>query len=142
MVAIFNKRTLPDIVDEFFGKDFMSDFGFTRKSSVPAVNIVEDASTFYIEVGAPGMNKDDFNIDLNNNVLTVFSEREVELSKEGGRKYLRREFSYATFKRSFSLPESVEIEKIKAAYIDGVLKIEIPKKEDGKQSGPRQIIID
>ena len=110
-----NKRDLmpyfPSIFDDFFGGDLMNWAGFNNSqtgTTLPAVNFSEDEDAFSIEVAAPGMKKDDFKIDLDNNLLVISSEKEEkneEVDNDGN--YHRKEFSYQSFKRSFSLPMSV-----------------------------------
>jgi HSP20 family protein len=137
------KRTpaLPSMVDEFFGRDFLSNFFDNQTGiSLPSVNIIEGKEDFKIEVAAPGLEKKDFKIDLNNNVLTISSEKEMK-NEQKEEKYMRREFSYSSFQRSFALPNTVEAEKINAAYKEGVLNIVIPKKEEAKEKPARSIQI-
>jgi HSP20 family protein len=109
-------------------------------SNMPAVNIVEGKEDFRIEVAAPGLEKNDFKIDLDNNVLTIISEKEMK-SEEKDDQYMRREFSYSSFSRSFALPDSVNEEKISAKHKDGVLTIHIPKKEEAKVKPVKEIKI-
>lgn len=136
-----NSRFLPSFTDDFFGKDFMADiFDSSVNKTIPEVNVIENAEAFMIEVAAPGLEKKDFKIDLNNNVLTISSEREAKQVDEK-EKYIRREFSYSSFQRSFSLPESVDSDKIKANHKDGILKIEIPKRDEAKEKPKREIKI-
>lgn len=123
--------------DEFFNMNF-SPSGTT----LPSTNIRETKDDFIVEVAAPGMKKEDFNIELNNNLLTISSERREDAGdkdKEGS--YTRREFSYQSFQRSFTLPSTIEGENISARYADGVLHILIPKREEAKQKPPRTIQI-
>jgi len=142
MLPMLRKHSsLQSFVDEFFGKDFISNFfenqgGYT----MPAVNIVENKDSFRIDVAAPGLNKEDFVIDLQNNILTISSEKQ-ENKEEKDEKIMRREFSYCSFKRSFSLPELVDYDKITATHKNGVLSIEIPKREEAKEKPARQIAI-
>lgn len=110
------------------------------RSSVPAVNIAEDENKFEIEFAVPGLSKSDFSVNLENNVLTVKSEREDD-KQETTSNYTRKEFSYSAFQRSFTLPDSVDGEKVRAEYKDGILSIEIPKKEEAKVKPPREIEI-
>lgn len=132
----------PNLVDEFFGKDLLSNLGSSKEQiSVPAINIIEGKEQFKIEVAAPGLGKDDFLIDVHNNVLTVSSEKE-DSSEDSGHKFVRREFNYCSFKRSFALPETVEIDNIKAQHKNGVLSVTIPKKEEAKEKSPRSISIE
>jgi len=122
---------LPSIWEDFIGKDLF-DFPtvFATGTSVPAVNILETEDDFKVEVAAPGMEKKDFNINLDNNVLTISSEKKEEKDKKGN--YTKREFSYSSFERSFTMPDSVDVVKIAAAYKDGVLRITLPKREEAK----------
>ena len=133
---------MPSFFDEFFGKELNPGLFEDRANmSVPAVNVLEDPDNFKIEVAAPGLDKKDFKIDLDNNVLTISSEKEYKHEDEKEGKFMRREFAYASFKRSFTLPESVDADKIKANYKEGLLYINIPKREEAKQKPPRQISI-
>ena len=141
MLPVFNRRSsMPGIVDDFFGRDMLTGLFDDLQTgiSVPAVNIVEGKDDFRIEVAAPGLDKNDFTIDVKNNVLFITSEKRQE-DEQKDEKYMRREFSYNSFKRSFSLPQSVDVDKIRANHKDGVLKIEIPKREEAKEKPPRQI---
>jgi HSP20 family protein len=132
--------------DDFFNRNLLnwatsnfSDAG----STLPAVNIKETDNSYEVEMAAPGMKKEDFKIELDNNLLTISSEK-TEEQQEGGEKekYSRREFSYQSFQRSFSLPkEVVDEDKIEAHYREGVLHLSIPKKEKAKQKPPRKIQI-
>jgi HSP20 family protein len=128
------------IFDDFFTNDFL--LKDTSLATVPAVNIREDENGFAVELAAPGKEKSDFKINLDNNVLSISSEskQENEEKDEKGR-YTRREFSYSSFQRSFVLPNSVDGEKISASYENGVLHINIPKKEEAKKKPNRTIEI-
>ncbi len=132
---------LSHVADEFFGRDLLSDVFDSRTGvNMPAVNIKETGDQFNIEVAAPGLNKKDFKINLENNVLTISSEKE-EKKEDKDDNYMRREFNYTSFKRSFTLPNSVDADNIKAKHQDGVLHVEIPKKEEAKEKPPKQISI-
>ncbi len=141
--ALRKGLSMPNILDDFFGRDLLSNvFDEHTGVSIPAVNVIENNDEYRIEVAAPGLDKKDFKIDLDNNVLTISSEKEMkdeEKDKDG--KFMRREFSYSSFKRSFTMPESVDPEKIKAKHKDGILLINIPKKDEAKQKPPKQISI-
>ena len=131
----------PSFTDDLFNRDFMSDFVDERpRVNIPAVNIAESKDEFRIEVAAPGLQKDDFKINLEHNVLTVSCEKECR-SEEQEDKYVRKEFCYASFSRSFTLPNTVETEKIKATHKDGILAVHIPKREEAKVKPPKQIEI-
>ncbi|WP_026933921.1 Hsp20/alpha crystallin family protein [Christiangramia echinicola] len=135
---------LPSVFDDMFKTDWLG--GTTNVNSIgtsiPAVNIMESEDGFNVEVAAPGMVKGDFNIELDNDVLTISSEekKENESTDKNGR-FTRKEFSYRTFKRAFSLPDSVDNSKISASYNNGVLEIALPKKEDAKVQAKRLIDI-
>jgi HSP20 family protein len=136
---------LPSFWDNFFSKDLM-DWGSTNFSStdttLPAVNVKESEDAFQIEVAAPGMARGDFKVNLENNVLTISSEKKEEKKEEEKGRYTRREFSYQSFQRSFTIPENlVEGEKISARYSDGLLCISLPKKEEVKPKPAREIKI-
>ncbi len=136
------RNAWPNLVEEFFNNDvlFPRFFDNEIRKSLPAVNIVESKDDFKIEVAAPGLNKEDFKIDLENNVLTVSSERE-EKKEADEEKVMRKEFSFYSFTRSFTLPITVNAEKIEATHKDGILYITIPKKEEAKEKPARQIKI-
>lgn len=135
---------MPSLFDEFLNRDwFDSSLSNWRSSgaTLPAVNVMETNDDFKIEVAAPGMNKHDFKVELDNNVLTISSEREEsqeQTDKEGN--YTRKEFSYQSFQRNFSLPETkVHGDKITARYEDGLLKVTVPKREEAKVKPAKQI---
>lgn len=130
--------TFSSIFDDFF----TNDWGFKNSplATVPAVNIREDEDAFSVELAAPGKKKEDFNINLDHNVLTISSESKDE-KEEKNANYTRREFSYSSFQRSFVLPNSVDSDKISASYENGVLLINIPKKEEAKKKTVRTIEI-
>jgi len=110
------------------------------RTSVPAVNIAEDENKFEIEFAVPGLTKSDFSINLDNDTLTVKSEKENS-NEENNSNYTRKEFSYSAFERSFTLPDAADGEKIKAEYKEGILSIEIPKKEEAKVKPAKEILI-
>ncbi len=130
--------TFPSVLQNFFN-DF-EHVAPTHHNSFPAVNVLEDENSFKIELAAPGLKKEDFKINVHENVLTISAEQktESEESKSNG-KYTRKEFNYSSFKRSFTLPKTVDGEKIVASYNDGVLGLELPKKEEAKPKEPRLI---
>ena len=135
--------TVPSFFDDFFTKDGERfNWSHTNRKvglSFPAVNVKEDEDSFEVEVAAPGLNKADFKIELENDVLTISSEKE---KSEADANYTRREFGYASFRRTFSLPEDkVDGEHVKANYADGVLHILLPKKEEAKPKPAKSIEI-
>ncbi len=137
-----NRENMPSFIDEFFGKDWMdSVFSDQPGISTPAVNVKETNDDYQIEVAAPGLDKKDFKVDLDNNVLTISSEKEHKDEQKEEGKYMRREFSYSSFSRSFSLPDAVDAENIKAKHKDGILLVVIPKREEARRKSPKQIAI-
>ncbi len=128
--------------DDFFTRDLVnwSDWS-SEGGSLPKVNIVETNDEFRVEMAAPGMKKEDFHVELDNDVLTIHSEMTNKVEDGEDQKYARREFSYQSFKRSFYLPNTVEADKIKAKYNDGILSLAIPKKEEAKKKPARTIAI-
>jgi HSP20 family protein len=124
-----------NMVEEFFNdEDFFGSFGWGR-SSVPDVNISESDSTFQVEVAAPGLEKEDFHVEIENGVLTIRAEKETTVEEKED-KFTRQEFSYSSFRRSFRLPDSVNDEQVDAIYENGVLKLTLPKlKEVAKKVG-------
>ena len=134
-----NKRFLPGFDDDDFLKDF---FDFEGNPSVPEVNVREKQDEYVIELAAPGLNKKDFNVNVQNNVLVISSEKEdKDEKKDENDNFLRREFSYSSFQRSFSLPEGVNADDINAKHENGVLYVSIPKKDELKQQPSKQIEI-
>ncbi len=134
----------PSLFDNFFTRDLL-DWNNSNYSgadtTLPAVNIKENDDSFTIEVAAPGLQKDDFTIHLDRNRLVISSEKREE-KNESQDKYTRREFSYQSFRRTFTLPETtVDGDKINARYTDGILVITLPKKEEVKPKPPRAIEI-
>lgn len=122
--------------DDFFTKDlFDFNTGFSQNErTLPSVNVRDLKDGFEIQMAAPGMRKEDFQIGLERNILTISSESETQNEQQDEQgKFTRREFNYSSFKRSFTLPETVEQEKIEASYTDGILKIIVPKKEVSTQ---------
>lgn len=108
---------------------------------MPSANIKERANDFKIDLAAPGMDKKDFQIEVEDNLLVVSGERKEEVKEESER-MTRKEFHYGSFKRSFSLPESANTENISASYKDGVLSLTIAKREEAKPAPKKQINID
>ena len=137
-----NQNWLPSIFNDFFDNEWLE----KRNTTSPAVNIIENEDEFRIEVAAPGMTKEDFNVDVNpDNELVISMEKKNEEKEEDPKKkgtYLRREFSYSRFQQSLLLPDNVETEKISAKVEHGVMTIDIPKKKvEEKAPASRRIEI-
>jgi HSP20 family protein len=123
-----------DIFESFFNDSFISDRMVTR---VPAANISETSDHFHVELAAPGLKKEDFKLNLDKNMLSISVEQRSE-NNDDRKNYSKREYSYSSFVRSFTLPETADDNSIEAEYTDGILKINIAKKEEAK-SVRRQI---
>ena len=126
IVKYNNNNVFPSLMNEFFNDDFGMNL-FNRRHSVPSVNSVENNDSFEIDLAVPGMKKDDFTIELNDKILVISSNNSDNDQNENIRLY---EFNYSSFQRSFRVPESVELDKIKANYKNGILKIKLPKRKD------------
>ena len=122
----------PAFFDDFF-KPWNEWAGFNRAITTPAVNISENKNHFEVSVAVPGLKKSDFNIDVDENMLTISCEKE-EKKEEKEDRYTRKEYNYTSFTRSFTLPEGVIKDKIEAVYEDGVLRLTLPKSEQVKKA--------
>jgi HSP20 family protein len=124
--------------DRLFDNDLF-DFGNgRRRGTVPSLNVTDEKDQYKVELAAPGLKKDDFNIDVDGNMVTISCDKESETKKTEREGYTRWEYDYSCFSRSFSLPEFADTEKITAKYTDGVLNLIIPKKpEAAKQTTQR-----
>lgn len=131
-----------NIWEDFFGRD-ITDFSSPRmNASLPAVNIEEKPDKFLVHLAVPGMKRENLKIEIDHGILSISSEKEekhAETDQVG--KFTRREFSYQTFKRSFTLPESVKTDGIAAKYEDGILTIHLPKREEAQVQPIRQIAV-
>ena len=117
-----------DVFDSIFNDTFFSDRMVSR---VPAVNISESENNYHVELAAPGLKKEDFKLNLDRNQLSISVEQSAD-HEDNQKNYSKREFSYSSFVRSFTLPESADHAQIDASYTDGVLKIDIAKREEAK----------
>ena len=129
----YNQEWLPSIFNDFFDNDWMA----KANATAPAINVIESDKDYKVEVAAPGMTKDDFNIHLSeDNELVITMEKKNEKKEEDkeNKKYLRREFSYSKFQQSLVLPDDVEKDKIGAAVNNGVLTIDLPKRQPEEEA--------
>jgi HSP20 family protein len=123
----------------FFNTNLMSPeqgLGFT----MPRVNVTESGKDFLVEMAAPGLERKDFKVEVDNDILIISVEK-TEEKKEEGKDFSRKEFSYNSFRRSFDLPENTKGDKIDAKYVDGILKIVIPKKEITAEKPKKEIAV-
>lgn len=119
-----NQNWIPSIFNDFFDNEWIVKPNF----STPAINVIENEKDYKVEVAAPGMNKEDFNIHLNENQeLVITVEKNTQNEQKEEKKYLRREFSYTKFQQAFQLPDNVDKDKIGAKVENGVLEITLPK---------------
>ena len=142
MLPVFKNRSLPGLFDEFLNGNLLPNYieeGAWK--STPAVNIYESEQKFEIEIAAPGLEKEDFKIDLKNDHLLVYSEKKDQKEEKEKGKVVRSEFRYSSFQRSFALPKDIDVTAINATHKNGVLIIELPKKVEQKDSLVRQIEI-
>ena len=120
--------TFRSLLEDFWNTENLFDLSLLRKDSLPAVNIKENDQSFELELAAPGYEKKDFKIDVQDGVLNICAEKSEEREKEETN-YTRREFSYSSFNRSFTLPENVNSEKVQAKYENGLLYLTLKKAE-------------
>ena len=139
-----NYSVWPNFFNDFFNRDWNDwtnqNYSETN-TTLPSVNIKEGDDAYEVEMAAPGLGKKDFKIGLNHGMLTISSEKKIDNETKKGQQFTRKEFSYQSFSRSFSLPDSVDNDKISARYENGILKILIPKKEVTKSKLARTIEI-
>ena len=137
------KPVFNSILNEFFQngfQDFVNPKAFTATS--PRVNIVETKEAHLLEFSVPGFEKDNFSNDVEGDQLTVSGERgKKEEEEKEDKSYARKEFAYSNFKRTFTLPETVEKESIQAKYENGILNVILPKKEEAKEQPPRKVLV-
>ena len=135
IVKYKNNNVFPSLINEFFNDDFGMNF-LNRSHSVPSVNSVENNDSFEIDLAVPGMKKEDFTIELNDKVLVISSETSNTMEND---KMRLNEFNFSSFQRSFRVPDSVDQDKIKANYKNGILKIKLPKRKESI-SKPNRVI--
>ncbi len=132
-----NNTIYPSFMNEFFSPDWLGGT-INNTNGMPAVNIKENEKNFDLELIIPGRKKDDFKIEIDNDVLTVSAENKSE-DIETEENYTRKEFSFSSFKRSFTLSEMIDLSKIDAEYKDGILRLTLPKKEEAFPK-PKRVI--
>lgn len=127
-----------NFVDQFFNRNIANFIGADAAITNPSVNVIETKEAFRLEVAAPGLEKQDFKIHLEKDILTISAQKEHKEEVKDER-FTRREFNFSAFKRSFTLPEHVDVNGINAAYNNGVLSINLPKKEEVINNASRAI---
>lgn len=134
-----NNLVFPSLMDEILKPDWFGGLE-NYKSTFPPVNIQETETGFELELSVPGRKKEDFNVEIDEHILTITSEAKKE-EEVKGENYTRKEFSYSSFKRAFTLPETINEEGIKASYENGILSFTLPKKEEALPKPKRLIEI-
>lgn len=140
MLPSITRSTFRPFFPSLFDDDFFTPVPATRSTNMPAVNIREDDKNYFLELAVPGMDKNDLRIDVDEDVLTISSERKSE-HEERQDGYTRKEFSYSSFARSFYIPENVNKENINASYKDGILSVSFPKQNEVKKKLTREVKI-
>lgn len=136
-----NDNWFPSLLDELFTENRLDTPNY-ENFSIPAVNIQEKNTNFVVQLAVPGLKKENFNIEVEDDILKISAEVTSNLSEDkeekeeshtdNETKFTRKEFNYSSFKRSFTLPENVNVEDVNATYNQGVLEITLPKKEEEK----------
>lgn len=140
-VTKFDEK-IPSVFEDLFKpwNELFDGRFFKREMNIPAVNIVENKDHYQLSLSAPGLKKADFKIDLDDDILTISSEKEDNKEEKDG-KYTRQEYNYSSFSRSFTLPAGADKEKVSAKYEDGVLKVNIPRNGKMKSPSAKQIAV-
>ena len=128
------------MLSDFFKNNGIVEDGFWNKEWLPAVNVSESEKSYEVELAAPGMKKEDFKVKVDNGALTISAERKEE-KEEKKKNYTRQEYSYNSFSRSFTLPDDVKDDNVKAHYEDGVLKLSIARKALAPASKAKEIAV-
>ena len=137
---IHRNAWLPEVFNDIFNTDYMP----RTNATAPAINVLEDEKQYTVELAAPGLKKDDFNVNINEegNLVIKMEKKQEQSTNDKKSHYLRREFNYTKFEQTLILPDDVEKEKIAARVNDGVLTVDLPKFVQEKQTVHRQINID
>jgi len=144
MLLVRNSNQMPSVFNRFLDGEMFdwNNRNFSKtNTTLPSVNIKENAELFAVELAAPGFEKADFKIELNRNLLTVSSDKKLETETTEGEVFTKREFSYQSFSRSFTLPQIADGDRIEANYANGILTVNIPKREEAKPKPARTIDI-
>ena len=130
-----NQNWLPSFFDDFFDNDWMERVNAYNNAVAPAINVKENKNAYILEVAAPGMTKDDFqvHVDEDDNLVIAIESKKEDKEENKDTRYLRHEFSYAKFQQTMLLPEDVDVEKIDAKVEHGVLTIDLPKRQHVEQ---------
>lgn len=137
-------RLVPALFEDFFNERFFDSPFFkvngSNGSLVPDVNVIENPANFQIEIAAPGLDRNDFKVEVANGLLNISAEKKEEKNEEG-KNYTRKEFSYNSFSRSFQLPDNLVADDVDAKYDNGVLRLTLPKKELSEPEQAKQVTV-
>ncbi|MBT8189048.1 MAG: Hsp20/alpha crystallin family protein [Saprospiraceae bacterium] len=137
-----HRPVLTNVLDDIFNRSFSDMLGADFTVNSPSVNILEGDASYKIEMALPGVSKDDVTINVEKDQLIISSaNKEVNETKDGAHRYMKREFNYSSFRKSFHLPKTVDTDMIDAKFDNGVLILTIEKKEEAKEKEPRTIVI-
>lgn len=133
-----NQNWLPSIFNDFFDTDWMG----RANATAPAINVIEHDDDYCVELAAPGMSKEDFKVDVdqNDNLVITMEKKDEKKEEKKNERYLRREFSYSKFQQTLILPDDVEKDKISARVEHGVLRVELPKRKETPESNAKHTI--
>jgi HSP20 family protein len=139
MATLLKSKNAPSLFTDFFGRDFFNDEFFTDSVSkwLPATNVKEMPDKYSLELAVPGMNKEDITVALEDDVLMIRGMHKEEKKEEG--RYTRQEFTTSSFERTFRLPKSIAADQVDAKYENGILRLVLPKREEAKLQGPKEI---
>lgn len=134
--------SLPSWFDDMLGKGLEAEFrrNFNNGITLPAVNVIDHDDEFIINMAVPGLKKSDFDVTIDDNLLSIGFEAKTDL-EEKHKNYTRREFGYSSFNRTFNVPDSVNFDEISASYEDGILKIQLSKREEAKKKPSKKLTI-
>lgn len=134
-------KTLSNILDDVFNRSISDIVGSDYAVTTPSVNISENDENFVMDIAAPGLDKNDFNIQVENDQLIISSAKSSDTEEKQEGKWTRKEFNFTSFKRSFHLSDKVNVDKIHAQYHHGILTLTLPKKDEVIAKGPKSISI-
>lgn len=137
----FPAKSLTGLINDVFSRNFYDMEGNELANTIPSVNIAETNDMFTIEVAAPGLQKSDFNLVVDNDQLIISASKDQKDEKSEEGKWTRKEFNFTSFKRSFTLSDIINTEEIHAEYADGILKVILPKKDEAKVKPSKTIDI-
>lgn len=135
------RSPLTTLFDDFFNTSIADIVGTDFTTNQPSVNVVEEADRYVIEVAAPGINKSDFNVEVDKDQLIISAEHAKEETDGEKGKFTRREYNYSSFKRNFFIPKSINKDAVDASYDNGILSITLLKTEEAKEKAPTVIDI-